>query len=136
MNLFGSRRRIAEKDERIAWLESRVKQLNMALGATRSEAGDHFRRSERFAGDIESVTKKLTAARLQNATLLIDSERYRAEIKALRRSQQLREKDLLARIKLLEDRNEALRDANEHHYRDLAAAAGVVEPQAADSIAA
>ncbi|MEU4296431.1 hypothetical protein [Kitasatospora aureofaciens] len=153
--MFG-RRRIAEKDERITWLESRVRQLNMALGATRNEATVSFDRSERFADDIKAVTKKLTAAQLQNATLVMGSAtwsglavdhaerlgralrgcaRYRAEIRRLQAQLRHERQDTAERIRKLEDRNAALQDVNEQHYRELAEKAGAtaatVEPLAA-----
>ncbi|MEV7770467.1 hypothetical protein [Kitasatospora sp. NPDC086791] len=142
-----SRRRIAEKDERIAWLESRVRQLNLALGATRNEATVSFDRSERFADDIIAAEKELTAARIENATLIFRAEdwadaaighaerlgralracaRYRAENQRLSRELRYARRDFAERQIALEDRLHALQDANENHYRTSAAPAAQI----------
>ncbi|MFJ9771145.1 hypothetical protein ACIRVF_07870 [Kitasatospora sp. NPDC101157] len=144
--MFGrSRRRIADLEERNTWLESRVRQLNMALGATRNEATVSFGRSERFADDIKAVTNKLTVAQLQNASLVVGSAtwsglavdhaerlgralracaRYRAEIRRLQNLLRHERQDTTERVRKLEDRNAALQDVNEQHYRELAEKAG------------
>ncbi|MEU8920035.1 hypothetical protein AB0D10_03730 [Kitasatospora sp. NPDC048545] len=144
--MFG-RRRLAEKDERIAWLESRVAQLNMALGASRNEEAVSFRRSERFADDIIAAEKKLAAARIENATLIFRAEdwaeaaighaarlgralracaRYRTEIQRLNRELRAARRDFAERQIALEDRLHALQAANEQHYRTSAAPAAQI----------
>jgi chromosome segregation ATPase len=142
--MFGrSRRRIAELEETNAWLESRVRQLNLALGATRNESAIAFGRSERFADDVMAAQKKLTAARIENAGLVFRVEdwaqaavgnaerlgralracvRYRAEIQRLRRELRFARRDFAERQIALEDRLRDLQAANEGHYRASAAA--------------
>jgi hypothetical protein len=139
--MFG-RRRIAEKDERIAWLESRVAELNKALRISCNEEAVSFRRSERFADDIIAAEKKLTAAKIENATLIFRADdwaetavnhaerlgralracaRYRAENQQLRRQLRNTRRDFAERQIALEDRLHALQAANEQHYRTSAA---------------
>ncbi|MFD0405514.1 hypothetical protein [Kitasatospora sp. NPDC127116] len=150
--MFGRRRRIAGLEERNAWLESRVRQLNMALGATRNETAIAFGRSERFAGDVMAAQKKLTTARIENATLLFRAEawaeaavghaerlgralracaRYRAEIQQLRHQLRSARRDFADRQIALEDRLRDLQAANERHYQASAGAAASAAPIAA-----
>ncbi|MEV8324606.1 hypothetical protein [Kitasatospora sp. NPDC056731] len=152
--MFGrSRRRIAEQAERIAWLESRVRQLNLAVGATRSEAAISFDRSERFADDVTAAKKKLTAAQFENAILAFRSEdwastavdhaerlgralrgcaRYRAENRRLVRELRLARRDFAERQIALEDRLRDLQAVNESHYKASAdATAALASPLAA-----
>lgn len=124
------RHQTAELRERNAWLESRVRQLNLALGATRNESGQHFRRCERFSDDLVAQEKQLTAVRIQNATMVFREDnwaqeavgyaerlgralrgcaRYREEITVLR-SQVAALQELVGRLQLLVGQDEAPAD--------------------------
>jgi hypothetical protein len=91
-----TRRQNVELRERNAWLESRVRQLNLALGATRTETQQHFERSERISNDRIAQAKELTSMKLSHAATIVGlvcriqrlargCARYRAENARLQR---------------------------------------------------
>ncbi|MEU6235919.1 hypothetical protein [Kitasatospora sp. NPDC047058] len=101
-----TRRENRELRERAAWLESRVRQLNLALGATRNESQQHFERCERISNDRVAQERTLTGLKLGHAATLVSltcrirrlargCARYRAEC---------------ARLQHLVDRADALAD--------------------------
>ncbi|MGA5820904.1 hypothetical protein ACPC54_23925 [Kitasatospora sp. NPDC094028] len=101
---------MAEKDERIAWLESRVAQLNLRASASLSEFAECFARCERISDDCSAYARRLVRAELVNGALVAENQELKRELSALQ-------------------------DVHEKHYRDLAKAAGATLPAAA-SVAA
>ncbi|MFG3051807.1 hypothetical protein ACGFZP_12780 [Kitasatospora sp. NPDC048239] len=111
-----TRRQNAELRERNAWLEDRVRQLNLALGATTAESRQHFALAERISDDRVAHAKQLTVARIENATLVIREGNWSSEAvgqaerlgRALRGCARYRRE--IARLRRLVDRADALAD--------------------------